>query len=199
MQTPHAITSEAYGVSVEPLTVEHAGELFELCGEDDFKYYTSQPTPFNHDGWKAFITARNSLTLNGLPGFGHLLRYHGQVAGMSTVFDYDAGNRKLEIGYTMIGKPFRGTPVNPASKLQLMGASFEQWNILRVQVKGDAKNERSMRAMTRMGFHDEGVLRKFMILANGYERDNHYFSVIAEEWPMVKARLVEMCEARALR
>jgi RimJ/RimL family protein N-acetyltransferase len=67
--------------------------------------------------------------------------------------------------------------------------AFESWQCRRVEFKTDALNQRSRRAILRLGAKEEGTLRKHMVCWDGRERDSVYFSVVDAEWPGVKARL----------
>jgi RimJ/RimL family protein N-acetyltransferase len=69
--------------------------------------------------------------------------------------------------------------------------AFETLGCIRVQLKTDARNIRSQRAIERIGAVKEGVLRKQMILHNGYQRDTVMYSIVDTEWSAVKARLEE--------
>ena len=70
--------------------------------------------------------------------------------------------------------------------------------LIRVQLKADARNERSLRAMERIGAVREGVLRRHRILPDGFVRDSVYYSVIAEEWPQTKAHLERLLNVAEL-
>ena len=109
--------------------------------------------------------------------------------GMTRLFDIHPHDRGLEIGYTWYHPAFWGGPTNPECKLLLMTYAFEECGYGRVQLKTDARNLHSQAAMTKMGATREGVLRHHKVLPDGRWRDSVYFSVLAEEWPGVKARL----------
>jgi RimJ/RimL family protein N-acetyltransferase len=79
--------------------------------------------------------------------------------------------------------------VNTECKYLLLKYAFEKMNCIRVQFKTDARNERSIRAIERLGAVREGVLRNHYILLDGTFRDSVYFSILDREWPEVKARL----------
>ena len=81
--------------------------------------------------------------------------------------------------------------MNTECKYLLLGYAFETLGCIRVQLKTDSRNERSQRAIERIGAKREGVLRNHMILPDGRYRDSVYYSVIDREWPDVKARLEE--------
>jgi ribosomal-protein-alanine N-acetyltransferase len=100
-------------------------------------------------------------------------------------------HRGLEIGFTWIGKPYHGTQVNPECKYLLLRHAFDDQQAIRVQLKTDLRNLQSQRAIEKLGAVREGVLRKQMIRPDGYLRDTVMYSVTAEEWPGVRARLEE--------
>jgi len=101
-------------------------------------------------------------------------------------------DRGLEIGGTWYGLEFQRTAVNTECKYLLLQHAFETLNCIRVQLKTDSQNERSQRAIERIGAKHEGVLRNHMILPDGRFRDSVYYSIIESEWPGVKARLEAM-------
>jgi RimJ/RimL family protein N-acetyltransferase len=98
-------------------------------------------------------------------------------------------HRGLEIGWTWIGKAYQGTQVNPENKYLLLRHAFETLGAIRVQLKTDARNIQSQRAMAKLGAKLEGTLRNQIILPDGYYRHSVMFSVIADEWPEVKAAI----------
>ena len=73
----------------------------------------------------------------------------------------------------------------------LLQHAFETLAAIRVEFKTDARNDRSQRALERIGATREGVFRKHMIVQQGYLRDSVYFSIIQEEWPRVRAGLLD--------
>jgi len=113
----------------------------------------------------------------------------GRAVGSTRLFDFRPNDRGLEIGYTWYGPDARGTLVNPEAKLLLLTHSFEHLGCNRVQLKTDERNERSRRAMLRMGAKFEGILRRYQVREDGFCRNTAMFSVIREEWPEVKAAL----------
>lgn len=117
------------------------------------------------------------------------------AAGMTRYMTIDRPNRGLEIGGTWYGRQFRRTALNTECKYLLMRHAFEVLGCIRVQLKTDLRNERSQRAIERLGAVREGVLRKNMIMPDGYHRSSVMYSVIDDEWPAVKARLEHLLEA----
>jgi RimJ/RimL family protein N-acetyltransferase len=113
----------------------------------------------------------------------------GCIAGTTRLGAIVPEYRRLEIGWTFVGRAWHRGPVNTAAKLLLMSHCFERLNCLRVELKTDARNAVSRAAIARLGATEEGILRSHMICADGHHRDTVYFSVVAPEWPAVKERL----------
>ena len=118
----------------------------------------------------------------------------GRVAGATRFMDIRPEHRGLEIGGTWYGLEFQRTAVNTESKYLLLRHAFEVLGTIRVQLKADFRNERSWRAIERLGAKRDGILRNHYILAGGVKRDSVYYSIIDSEWPDVKARLEGMLE-----
>jgi RimJ/RimL family protein N-acetyltransferase len=99
-------------------------------------------------------------------------------------------HRRLEIGSTWYEPAARGTAVNPACKLLLLAHAFDVIGVNRVALVTDARNARSQAAIARLGAAREGVLRANMITQGGRVRDTVIFSIVAAEWPAVRAGLL---------
>ncbi len=96
----------------------------------------------------------------------------------------------LEIGSTWLMAAAQRTPINTEAKLLMLSHAFEVWNVLRVTLKTDARNERSRNAILRLGAQFDGVLRAHMPAYDGaWPRDSAFYSVLASEWPAVRSRL----------
>jgi RimJ/RimL family protein N-acetyltransferase len=118
----------------------------------------------------------------------------GRAVGMTRYLNIDAENRALEIGGTWYGLAYQRTSVNTECKYLLLGYAFETLDCVRVQLKTDLRNERSQRAIERLGAVREGVLRNHMILPDGTLRHSVFYSILPEEWPSVRARLAAWLE-----
>jgi N-acetyltransferase len=116
----------------------------------------------------------------------------GRLAGMTRFMNFESANRALEIGGTWYASDFQRTGVNTECKFLLMQYAFETLGIIRVQFKADLRNERSQRAIERIGAVKEGVLRNNMILPDSFVRSSVIYSVLAAEWPAVKQHLIEL-------
>ncbi len=113
----------------------------------------------------------------------------GAVVGTTSYLDTHVESARTEIGATQYSPSVWGTRVNPECKLALLSYAFDELHMGRVQVKTDVRNVRSQQAIARLGAKYEGVLRRYQRRADGSVRDTVLFSIIAEDWPDVRARL----------
>ena len=180
-------------VRLEPLSEAHVPDLAAV-GQDDsiWAYIPYQPVHSEADmgAWVQDLLARQARGTD-LP-FAVVLRETGRAIGASRYLDIQVANRAVEIGGTWYGPEFRRTAVNTESKCLLLSHAFDDLGCVRVQLKTDLRNERSQRAIERIGAVREGVLRHNMIMPDGHLRDSVYYSILSEEWPAVKARLEGM-------
>lgn len=124
--------------------------------------------------------------------FAVVLSESGRAIGCTRYMEIRLQHRGLEIGGTWYGLDYQRTAVNTECKYLLLGHAFEQLGCIRVQFKTDILNERSQRAIERIGAVREGVLRNHMMRADGSYRDSVYYSVIDADWPAVKAHLEQL-------
>jgi RimJ/RimL family protein N-acetyltransferase len=116
----------------------------------------------------------------------------GRVAGATRYLNIMADDRGLEVGGTWYGPEFQRTVVNTECKYLLFRHAFEELGCVRVQLKTDSRNERSQKAIERIGAKKEGILRNHMILPDGHIRDSVYYSILDSEWPDVKKKIEVM-------
>ena len=115
----------------------------------------------------------------------------GTLVGTSTLLEADLTHESVHLGSTFYGPRWWGTAVNPEAKLVLLGHSFEDCGMGRVKIQTDLLNTRSQAAIARLGAVREGVLRRHLRREDGSFRDTVVFSVLAQEWPAVRAGLEE--------
>jgi N-acetyltransferase len=113
----------------------------------------------------------------------------GRLVGCSCYLDYHPRHRRVEIGGTWYHPDVWGTRVNPECKLLLLAHAFEVLGVNRVQLITDVRNERSRRAIAKLGAVQEGVLRAHAVSHTGRVRDSAVFGITAAEWPAVRAGL----------
>lgn len=190
-QTPLPVTLTGRHVRLEPLTMEHLGDLFAAGGGDDEVWrWQGGPTPHTQDELGSKLGELLEAAEHGtyIP-FAVIHRGTGRAVGWTTFMDVDAENERLEIGWTWYGRASWRTAVNTEAKLLLLTHAFEELGMGRVQLKTDHMNQRSQAAIARLGARREGVLRRHRRRPDGTWRDTVYFSLLTEEWPAAKARL----------
>lgn len=181
-------------VRLEPAAKHHAESLASHATPETFQHFvTGQPPTYDRDGLEDYISSLANRP--DLQSFAVVLQATDEAIGMSSYLDIRAAHRGLEIGMTWYGAPYRGTVVNPESKLLLLGHAFETLNCVRVQLKTDARNKVSQAAIRKLGAKFEGVLRQHGVMPDGYIRDTVMYSILPEEWPSVKANLEERVAA----
>jgi RimJ/RimL family protein N-acetyltransferase len=180
---------EGNGVRLEPLSRAHLPQIVACANDPALWEFTFQPNPFTtqHDAGAWFESA---LQERHTRAFTIIDTMSGEVAGSTRFLDISEEHRKLEIGWTFLARRFWRTHINTAAKFLLCRYAFEEWNAVRVQLKAEAINKRSHRAILRLGATHEGTLRNFRIRAGGDLRDVAFYSIISREWPMVKERLL---------
>lgn len=180
-------------VRLEPLTEEHVAGLAQIgVGQPfwDFMLYGDMTTIDDMRNWVKDILTREKKGTD-LP-FVAIHLESGRVAGATRYLNIMPKDRGLEIGGTWYGPEFQRTVVNTECKYLLLSHAFESLECIRVQLKTDLRNERSQRAIERIGAVREGVLRNHMILPDGRIRHSVFYSILDTEWPAVKKRLEEM-------
>jgi RimJ/RimL family protein N-acetyltransferase len=120
----------------------------------------------------------------------------GEVAGSTSYLNVREDDRVVEIGNTWLAPRAWGTGANDEAKLLMLEHAFENEGFLRVEFKTEAANERSRAALLAIGATFEGVFRKHMLVRGGERRDSAWYSVIDDEWPDVKERLLRRLSAR---
>jgi N-acetyltransferase len=183
------VTLSGKYVRLEPMTEAHVPGLTQIGLDEgiwEHMLYGDVSSEADIRNWVRDILSRPDLPFVAV----HLVS--GRVAGATRYLNIMPHDRGLEIGGTWYGLEFQRTAVNTECKYLLLKYAFETLGCIRVQFKTDKRNERSQRAIERLGAKHEGILRNHMVLPDGRFRDSVYFSIIDTEWPGVKTRLEEM-------
>lgn len=194
MRRPQPVVLERGGVRLEPLADAHAAGLAAAVAAEPGAFPLAGPV----SGGSTLAEWLEQASAEAAAGtrLPFAVRSDGVVAGSSSYLDIAPADGRIEIGSTWYGAPWRGTSLNPTAKLLLLEHAFEALGAMRVQLKTDARNEQSRRAIAGIGATFEGILRKHSRRADGPGlRDVAMFSITDDEWPAVRARL----EARITR
>jgi N-acetyltransferase len=189
---PEPIVLEGAYVRLEPLAIAHLEALTEVGLDPEIWRWTLSrlvtPDDMRHYVEIALDEQRTGVALP----FATVERSSGRVVGSTRFHGIERTHRRVEIGWTWIARPWQRTAVNTEAKYLMLRHAFEVWGCMRVELKTNAKNERSRRAIVRIGATEEGTLRKHQINADGTPRDSVYFSIVDDEWPERKERLEAM-------
>ena len=175
--------------SLAPLARSHANDLVEAVRDGELwrLWYTSIPAP---DQMADFIEQRLSAQAEGtcLP-FVVLDSATGKAAGMTNYLHIEADHRRLEIGGTWYRKSVQRSELNTQCKLLLLGHAFDTLRSIAVEFRTHFFNHQSRRGIERLGAKLDGILRSHQLANNGTLRDTCVYSIIAAEWPGVRANL----------
>jgi len=192
---PETFSLSGQHVDVVPLELSHLDDLKEAVrdGELHRLWYTMIP---HADDMEAEIKRRMSLRETGwMQPFSIIDKASGKVVGQTTYMNIDAVNRRVEIGSTWYRKSVQRTPLNTECKLLLLTHAFEALDCIAVEFRTHVVNEASRRAIARLGAKFDGIIRAHMVMANGTIRDTAVYSIIAPEWPTIKAHLSHKLQA----
>jgi RimJ/RimL family protein N-acetyltransferase len=188
---PQPLTLTGAFVRLEPLAPAHAPDLLAAVAHDPAIW---QWLPVEPPGTLAEMTAFIQTALEAQAGgasiaFAQIAQTTGQAVGSTRYLNISRRDRGLEIGWTWIGKPWQRSAINTEAKYLLLRHAFEDLGAVRVQLKTDGRNLQSQAAIARLGAVREGVLRRHMLVRDGYIRDTVMYSILDHEWPAVQAGL----------
>jgi RimJ/RimL family protein N-acetyltransferase len=185
-------------VRLELLDERHVGELRAAAASDP-RMSAWLPVPLHEPRWfdwwredaRAAFAARRDVT------FATVRAADGVAVGSSRFMELRERDRSVEIGWTWLAPSEWRSGANVEAKLLMLGAAFEGAGCVRVELKTDARNERSRGAMAALPAQFEGIHRRHKLLLDGTWRDSAWFSVLDGEWPGVRANLERRLAARA--
>jgi RimJ/RimL family protein N-acetyltransferase len=176
-------------VVLEPLEESHAEGLWRAAQAPEIWAWLAH-IGSSRDYFEQWMRISLDATAEGREGvFAIRERAGGELVGSSRYLNVRPADRVVEVGWTWLNPSVWRTGVNVETKLLLLGHAFETLDCVRVELKTDARNERSRAAMAALPAQFEGILRKHMIVPDVGQRDSAYFSVIDDEWPAVRANL----------
>lgn len=186
-------------VAMQPLTIGHLAGMCAVGLEEELWRYTTLQVQ-THEQMRIYLETalREQAAGVSLP-FATTEKISGTVVGSTRFGNIDKANRRVEIGWTWVGKNWQRTAVNTEAKLLMLQHAFETWQCLRVEFKTDSLNARSRAALLRLGAKEEGTFRNHMITDTGRIRHSVYYSITDAEWPEVKTRLHQKLETANLQ
>jgi RimJ/RimL family protein N-acetyltransferase len=184
-----AVNLRGERVVLEPLAPEHADGLWRAAQAEEIWAWLVSLNASRElfDGWMEASLAATEERREGVFAIRELAS--GELVGSSRFLNVRPPDRVVEIGWTWFNPKVWRTGVNTETKLLQMKYAFETLGCVRVELKTDARNERSRAAMAALPAQFEGVLRNHMIIPEVGQRDSAYYSVIDSEWPEVRSSL----------
>jgi RimJ/RimL family protein N-acetyltransferase len=191
------VTLEGTHVRLEPLALERHWDGLRAVGLDpELWRWTVSKVEAEEDLRRYLESAlRDQAAGHALP-FATVERARGRVVGSTRFGAIAVRHRRVEIGWTWLARPWQRTAFNTEAKYLMLSHAFEVWGCRRVELKTDARNERSRAALLRIGCREEGTFRKHMVTDRAGVRDTVYYSIVDDEWPVVKAGLEGMLARR---
>jgi N-acetyltransferase len=196
MPWPEPISLHGLHAQLKPLAQDHCEGLTEAVKDGELwkLWYTFVP--------RAEDMSKEIDRRLGLQAAGSMLPWtvfdaDGRIAGMTTYMNVDAPNRRVEIGSTWYATRVQRSALNTQCKLLLLDHAFEKLDCIAVEFRTHFFNHQSRRGIERLGAKLDGILRSHQIASNGTLRDTVVYSIIAGEWPTVKAHLTYQLNERA--
>jgi RimJ/RimL family protein N-acetyltransferase len=179
-----AVTFAGRDVRLEPMRPEHAHGLFDASRDERIWDYLPTAWPTNLDQMRTWMDGALQQQAAGqrVP-FTVIDTKTGDVIGSTSYLDISETDRHIEIGWTWYAPAYQRTRVNTECKYLLLRHAFETLGCIRVQLRTDLRNERSQRAIERIGGVKEGTLRHLQIIRGGHRRSVVFYSLLADEWP----------------
>ncbi|MEG3633768.1 bifunctional pyridoxamine 5'-phosphate oxidase family protein/GNAT family N-acetyltransferase [Micromonospora palythoicola] len=181
-------------VLLEPLDLAHTDELYAATADAEVWRHLTRPLPTEPGQVREVIT--EALTDQHRVAWVQRCAATGAVVGSTSYYEIDPARRSVTIGHTMLGRPWWRTGINTEAKLLLLTRAFDELDAVRVVWHTDIRNERSQRAIERLGATREGVLRMHRLRPDGSWRDTVQYSMTVDEWPKAQVSLRERLRAQ---
>jgi RimJ/RimL family protein N-acetyltransferase len=188
VKAPERTTLSGRFVRLEPLGERHRDDLLAAAAQDPatFRYLFTDLSK-GISAWDPYLA---DALRDEYISWATVDAATGRAVGSTRFLDIAPEHGRLEIGWTWIAPSHQRTATNTEAKLLQLTYAFDELGATRVAFKTDERNERSQAAIARLGAVREGVLRHQFRMPDGYMRSSVYFSILADEWPAVKAALV---------
>lgn len=176
-------------VRLEPLVEVHREPLRSVAGHPEVWRWTDRRVTETEEGFDQWFDGRLLARKMGEENAFATLSAGGDPLGSSSYLAPRPIHDGVEIGWTWLTPAAWRTGANVEAKLLMLGNAFEELGCMRVELKTDARNERSRAAMEALPAKFEGIFRKHMLMPVTGVRDSAYFSIVDDEWPSVRQNL----------
>lgn len=197
------VTLEGRGVRLEPLSLSHLPGLLAVAQGPRETFHLTLVPP-DEPSMRRYLEVALAAQAQDLAlPFATIEASSGRVLGSTRFgnieyFAWPDGKARrpprcpdaVEIGWTWLAQEVQRTFVNTEAKFLMLRHAFETLGVCRVNLRTDARNWRSRRAIERIGGRLDGILRRHVPAYDGGGiRDTATFSILKEEWPAVKTSL----------
>ncbi|WP_260704033.1 GNAT family N-acetyltransferase [Edaphobacter flagellatus] len=191
------VTLQGYSVRLSLVDYSHLEQLYRWSTEEDIWRYMTFAHLESRDELEAWIGGAMDANRRGTElNFAIIDEASQSAVGTTSFYRVVPEHKRLELGKTWLGAPYRRTHINTAAKYLMLNHAFEGILANRVELNTDIRNVRSQRAMERIGAIRDGVLRCHTIMRDGFVRDTVNYSFTFRDWPATKVALRKMLEER---
>jgi N-acetyltransferase len=176
-------------VRLEPLEERHTEGLRAAISDGELWSIFVTLVPYLHEVPQFINNARQAFVTGNELAFATIDLASGRIAGSTRFMNVNLSHRRAEIGFTFLGQSFQRTRTNTEAKLLMLTWAFEHLHLNRIELLTDFLNEKSRKAILRLGAKEEGIVRSHMVMRDGRVRDSVLYSIIKQEWPAAKAQL----------
>ncbi len=192
---PKEISLETSRVLLRPLEETDYDHFLNLAKQDEDMWQYFSLNLANPDQLKKWMEmAFNDKKADTRRPFTIIDKKTNSIAGSSSMGNISWYDLRLEIGWSWLGKEYRSSGVNKHTKFSMMRYAFEEVSFERVEFKTDVLNERARKGLKNVGGIEEGVLRSHMTMWNNRRRSSVYYSVLKNEWPLLKQTIFKEIE-----
>lgn len=189
---------QGFSVRLVPVDYSFLDQLSRWSAEEDIWQYMTFAHLASRQEMEAWIGNAMEANLRGTElNFAIVDEATDSAVGTTSFYRVVPEHKRLELGKTWLGKPYRRTHVNTAAKYLMLNHAFESILANRVELNTDARNVRSQRAIERLGGVRDGVLRCHTIMRDGFVRDTVNYSFTAKDWPATKPLLRRLLDPSA--
>lgn len=187
---PHPTILSGERVELVPLEKEHFEELYKAASDKKLWEFIPTDCSEKETFYNTYTTALSLREKGELYPFVIIHQQTKKIIGSTRLMEIFPNDKKLEIGFTWITQEYWGTAINFECKLLLLDFCFETLQARRLQLKTKDTNLRSRKAIEKIGGQFEGILRKDRIQQNGISRNAAYYSILDDEWPAAKNKIL---------
>jgi N-acetyltransferase len=191
---PADLHLETKKVILRPIDENDIESFHQLAQDDGMWQYFSLNLADKQQLRKWMDMAFQEIRLNTRRPFTIIEKASGNIAGSMSMGNISMHDLRVEIGWSWLGKIFRSTGVNRHAKYAMMKYGFEEIKLERIEFKTDVLNQRARKGLENIGGKEEGVLRSHMTMWNNRRRDSVYYSVLKNEWPLLKQTIFKDIE-----